>query len=184
MKKEEIIESIRKGEEKGLRHLYSSFRSEFLYWAQKKFSAQEEEVLDAFQETVVIFYEKVLSGELTNLSSSIKTYLFAIGRNRLYKQSGKEVLGEEMALNQKEANILERHDVQFEANEQGKQLIQLVERLQEPCGTILKLYYFAQFSMESIAAHMGYKGSDVAKAQKNRCMKKLREMASPIFKAG
>ena len=61
-------------------------------------------------------------------------------------------------------------------------LIRLLRHLGEPCHSILKLFYFDSFSMESIANRLGYKNEHVAKAQKRRCIKELKSQAEQFLK--
>src|SRR5690606_93544 len=48
-----------------------------------------------------------------------------------------------------------------------------IEKLPDDCQQVLKLYYFNEYDMESIAREMGYKNADTAKSKKSLCMKKL-----------
>ena len=47
--------------------------------------------------------------------------------------------------------------------------------MEEPCKSILKYYYYENFSMNKIAEAMKYKNANTVKSQKLRCMKYLEE---------
>lgn len=54
---------------------------------------------------------------------------------------------------------------------------QCIEDLQEPCSSIVRCFYYHNFSMAEIAEEVGLKNADTAKAKKNQCMKRLIERA-------
>jgi DNA-directed RNA polymerase specialized sigma24 family protein len=43
----------------------------------------------------------------------------------------------------------------------------------EPCGSIIRLFYYEDKSMDEIAEEVGYKNATTAKSKKNQCMKDL-----------
>jgi len=63
--------------------LYVQYRKEFVGWSMKKYGIPKDEALDHYQDTMTIFFEKVISGSLEEVQSSIKTYVFGIGKNRM-----------------------------------------------------------------------------------------------------
>lgn len=58
------------------------------------------------------------------------------------------------------------------------ELIQLVtlslDRIGEPCKSLLKEVYYQRSSMTAIAKQLGYKNEDAAKSQKYKCLVRLR----------
>ena len=55
----------------------------------------------------------------------------------------------------------------------------------EPCNSIIKLYYYSDYSMEEIAEEVGYKNSTTAKSKKSQCMKDLiRRVKASFLRAG
>jgi RNA polymerase sigma-70 factor (ECF subfamily) len=62
-------------------------------------------------------------------------------------------------------------------SQEDKELIrEYVDRVAEPCSSVLRMFYFDEYTMFSIAKLMGYKSEDVAKSRKNKCMTKLKEL--------
>ncbi|MDL2244261.1 hypothetical protein LJC54_01980 [Parabacteroides sp. OttesenSCG-928-J18] len=43
----------------------------------------------------------------------------------------------------------------------------------EPCGSIIRLFYYEDMSMGEIADEIGYKNATTAKSKKSQCMKDL-----------
>lgn len=174
----DIINSIRSGDESQIKSLYSAYRSEFTDWAMKNFSASEHQAADAFQEAVVIFYLNCKRGKIITLESSVKTYLFAIGKNVLSNKIRKE---------NKEIRYGDDSDTAkyyltdltvnpFELNERQEMLSHALARLGDRCRQLLKLFYYEENSMEAIATKMDLKNENVAKSQKLRCLKALKEI--------
>ena len=55
----------------------------------------------------------------------------------------------------------------------------------EPCNSIIKLYYYSDYSMDEIAEEVGYKNSTTAKSKKSQCMKDLiRRVKASFSRAG
>ena len=48
----------------------------------------------------------------------------------------------------------------------------------EPCGSIIRLFYYEDMSMDEIAEEIGYKNATTAKAKKSQCMSDLIERVS------
>ena len=51
----------------------------------------------------------------------------------------------------------------------------------EPCNSIIKLYYYSDYSMDEIAEEVGYKNSTTAKSKKSQCMKDLIKRVKAAF---
>src|SRR5215212_8720069 len=81
MSENQIIERIRLGGQSELGIIYEEFRSEFIQWISREFHCTTDDSKDIYQLSILIFYDNVKSGKLEHLVSSIKTYLFAIGKN-------------------------------------------------------------------------------------------------------
>lgn len=168
-----IIEAIKAGSEKILFQLYESYRDEFVSWAIRNHQISIEEAKDVFQEAIVGLYKNVKGGKADSLESSIKTYLFGIGKNIIL-------------------NLLKRKGIETKVYEQftecqsespdyydREHLVSLVSRiyraLGSPCKEVLELYYEKGFDMESVAIRLGYKNADVAKKKKYECLKSLED---------
>lgn len=51
-----------------------------------------------------------------------------------------------------------------------------IEDLPSRCNQLLKFFYWNRMSYEEIAKEMDYNNADSAKAQKNKCMRKLEQL--------
>ncbi|MEJ0029129.1 MAG: hypothetical protein WDO15_01590 [Bacteroidota bacterium] len=77
------LELVRSGDNTVLKDLYRKHRSPFLQWAKRKYA--EADAADIYQQAFTIFYFNVKDGKFKGMTSSIKTYIFAIGKNLLNK---------------------------------------------------------------------------------------------------
>ena len=174
-----IVEDIRKGGDEGLIKLYKLYRSEFFSWSQRQFNLDKEASADLFQDTIISLRKNIVKGKLTNLSGSLKTYLFAIGKHKALsslRREGRTVLNEDLLNLQLSEDFIT--DAPLRNQEKKNYISQVLRELGEPCYSILRLYYYDNFSMESIANHLNYKNEKVVKSQKLRCIKALKERIS------
>ena len=159
---------------KAFKEIYTEIRPAYLaYFTGKYTSASREDIEDSFQEAITAFYKKIESGELTELTCSIKTYIYKLGRNKLIdvlRKSGRDIpLEDSPTLYKKINNICEEAD---DAEEKYKAVYRIIQEMKDPCRTILNLFYYEKESMKSIAIHMDYEGPDVAKTRKSACLRK------------
>jgi RNA polymerase sigma-70 factor (ECF subfamily) len=169
-----VIARIRNGDQQPLTEVYRAYRNDFIYWAVRNYGILEETARDVYQMAVVILYENIRSGKLTQLQSSLKTYLFGIGKNKIM---------EELAAQRKALKIQEnfRHEpLPADSAEEKEELFKILEsalqELGEPCRTVLDLYYYQNYGIDQIAEALNYKGNDSAKTQKYKCLVRLKKL--------
>ena len=171
----EIINSIKEGEEDGLVYMYTRYRAEFIRWVSKRYQVDDDMANDAFQEAILALRFNVVHNRLKEMRSSLKTYLFSIGKNQLLnrlKKSNYEISVEDLSSYQGASALVIS---QKEALTERQELIRKeIAMMQDPCHSILRMFYYLGYSMEVIAARMSYRNEDVAKSQKLRCLKKLK----------
>src|SRR5690349_11527430 len=163
----ELIECVRNDDPQGLSFIYETFHSEFIHWVIKFAKCDEEDAREYYQATVLIFYDNARSGKLQELKSSLKTYLFGIGKNLTFQRHRQEARMQKAG-----AEFYLQQHVQQE--EEGIDNLELVSRcfrqLGEPCHSLLDLFYFQKKGMDEIALTLNYKNTDTAKNQKYKCM--------------
>lgn len=160
------------GRKEELSRLYKAHRKEFVQWCVNKYNINEDQAMEAYQESVIIFYENILSGKLQDFSSSAKTYLFAIGKNKL-----RESFRAKIVMTHDDDAILGQL---VEESESVKEpFFKIMERnflrLNERCKQLLSLFYYEQLNMDQITVQLNYKNVDSTKNQKYKCLKQLRE---------
>lgn len=166
--------------EDGLIRIYDNYRSEFINWCIKSFSTNEDDAADIFQDSVIALYHNIRSGKLTELTSSLKSYLFAIGKNIALKKINKQA---KILINNDIVRLSEQFEQldYFEDDDRKRVVASLLNKLGEPCKSILTLFYFDKFSMDAIANRLGYKNEHVVKAQKLRCFNSLKKLTLERF---
>lgn len=164
----DIVHNLKQQGSAALEEVYVRYRVEFIQWLHGRLGCEGELAKDIYQQTILTFYENVQSGKLSALTSQVKTYLFSIGRNKYY-----EVVRDK-------AKQEKAKDWQAEHDSVPESLLQLVEtsleKLGEPCRSLLMQFYFHKRSMEQLTELFAYKNVDTAKNQKYKCLERLRKL--------
>ncbi|MGB1241605.1 MAG: RNA polymerase sigma factor [Chitinophagales bacterium] len=180
----EWLELIKSGDEKTITELYETYRKEFFVWIKNKYQCTDEEALDAYQESVLVLYNNVKKGKLIKFTSSIKTYLFAIGRNVvLYNR--RKFQREQSGITDKEIGRIadsESAQVNLQISDSQKILMDTLNEMTNTCKSLIMLYYTHNLPFKKIAKKLGYKSETVARMQKMRCMKKMKVLVKGRYK--
>ena len=176
MSDNEIIERIRQGGQSELAMIYEQFREEFLHWIIRESQCSDDDSKDIYQLAILIFYDNVKTGKLEFLTSSIKTYLFAVGRNvakeNMRKARRNTPINQEKWL---KGYLVDELDEPVDDNVFDVAKKALVQ-LGQPCRQLIELFYYEKKSMEEISLIMNYKNAETAKNQKCKCMARLRKL--------
>ncbi len=174
MKDSDIILAIKRGDKSALEEVYSKNRKAFIRWMSSRFKVSEEAGSDVYHQCILVFYENIVNGKLEILKCSIRTYLLAIGKNKVF----------EMQRLEHKKSVLIGEDIpdlnQPDHEKQTDQLIKLSQKalqiLGDPCKTLLELFYYHKRSMQEITVQLGYKNENSTKNQKYKCLIKLRKL--------
>ncbi len=174
----DVLEKLRKGGENAFKEVYDVNREKFLLFA-RKFGLDDDEQLDVYQDTYIAFYQNVITGKLKNLTSTLSTYLFGIGKNfimKTLKKNQRTVRSEYMLHIIKDGDIaLENTDWDESLSHEQQLLKKYFGTLGEQCQKLLTMFYYRGLSVKDIIAEGGYHSANVVKSQKSRCLKTLRE---------
>ena len=174
-----LVEEIKSGDRNLLQGLYHDLRPEFIRWANRYFQCNEDVAGEAYQRAFIILYYNIRDGKLTELSSSIKTYLFAIGKNVLREQFKSKFFSMDHLDSRIEVDTIDVSIMEKYEQSDMKELVRgLLLRIGEPCKTVLELFYFRDFSMEAIATELGYKTEQIAAKRKFICLQQVRTLMS------
>ena len=142
-----------------------------------------DDAKDVFQQAVVIFYENIKNGKVTELTSHVKTYLFSIGKNKILEL----IRQKNRFLSEYDHKIDNETDRLFynEVNDDYENVLKNVEvclgKIGNPCKSILSQYYYHKRSMQEISEVLNYKNSDTVKNLKYKCLQRLREIFKSEF---
>jgi RNA polymerase sigma factor (sigma-70 family) len=176
MSEQHILERLRHGGQTELGIIYEQNRKEFIQWVSKEFNLSTDDGKDIYQMTILIFNDNVKSGKLENLVSSVKTYLFAIGKNvareSMRKAKRTTRINQEEWLKEYMVDEPDQH-IEESVFSTAKQALQ---KLGQPCHRLVELFYYEKKSMEEISTLLNYKNAETAKNQKCKCMARLRKL--------
>lgn len=173
-----LIEKIKLGDRSDLGVVYKAYREEFIYWLTKNYQCDMDEAKDLYQYAILVFYKNTVDGKLDTLSSSIKTYLFAIGKNQVLKKAKQNSRFSYHIID----NVMDqtddaRHDkLVYEAN--LTYVHEAMQELSDPCKKLIQLTYFHKLSMDEITKQLGYKNSNTTKNLKYKCVQRLKKIIS------
>jgi RNA polymerase sigma factor (sigma-70 family) len=145
-------------------------------------SGDEEDAEDIYQEALIVLYEKTKDANF-KLSSSLKTFIYSISRNKwLYKLRQEGVGG--ISFDDVEDFIEvadESQNFDEEAIDYDNLVGEAMKKIDDTCRKLLEYFYYHKLPLESIAQKLGYNNANTAKAKKNKCMNKARAVAKELM---
>jgi RNA polymerase sigma factor (sigma-70 family) len=126
-----------------------------------------EDAEDVFQEGLMVLYDNIMMDRFQG-TSTVKTYLFAICRNKWLSilRKRKTIIPEDFA------HIHEQKYLDIDSESIEK----FMNNLSEGCKKVLYAYYFHGATMREITKQLKLKNEQIAKNKKYVCMKKLMDM--------
>ncbi len=136
----------------------------------------EDEAKDVFQEAMIVLYDKAKRADFA-LSSKLKTYIYSVCRRLWLKQLGSQSRAFQDIGSYEE--VIPVEDDLAKHREKDLQLSMMeraMDKLGEPCRTIIHDFYMANLSMQEICEKLGYTNADNAKTQKYKCLQRLKKL--------
>ncbi len=176
-----LVDKIREGDGEALRHLYKKYYPVVLRLITQN-SGDEQDAEDIYQEALIVLYEKVKDPNF-KLSSSLKTFLYSISRNKwLYKLRQEGVGGISFDDVQDYIEVAdEPQDFDSEVIDYDVLVGEALKKMDDTCRKLLEYFYYHKLSLEVIAQKLGYNNANTAKAKKNKCMNKARAIAKELM---
>ena len=170
------LSKIKNGDEQFLRILYETKRPGFVSWFQKTYTLSKQQSIDLFQKAFSIFYFNVKDGKIVTLKSTIETYIFGIGKILVkedFRRESKLTSLDEIP----EVHLADYSMFRDEQKTHEQSLVdKILQVLEEPCKSLLTMYYFNNYSLDHIAEILGYKNQGVVKKKKCLCLKSVRSL--------
>lgn len=176
----DFINLVKTNDRKALEVFYHDQKESFFVWAKRRFDCDDDTIIDVFQDAIVTLYFNVKEDRITKFEINVEAYLFGIAKNLLLKKNLKakreKLVGEfkEWEPQLIDVNIYNRFNV--DKDHFNYELQKAFRSMQSKCKSIIQLYYYHRFTLESIANRLGYNNTDTVKARKNQCMKQLRAL--------
>jgi len=176
------INLLKQGDKGILEKIYVENREGFLNFS-KKYNVEEYDAVDIYQDSIMVLRENAIKGKIDNLQSNISTYLFAIGKYKIFHnfrvqskldfQNGFDLLEENTEL---DVNLYET----ILTNEQ-KLLKKYYDQLGDRCKSVLNLFYYQGYNLDEIKEILNYSNKKVLKSQKSRCLKQLKNLINKHY---
>jgi len=177
---DELLTGLANGSDHALTQLYRRYFPMVLHLVTTN-SGTDDDAKDIYQEALVVLYEKVRSGSL-ELHCQLKTYLYSVCRRLWLKQLTQQsrymvrdvdaAATDQQAVNQLDDDLTDHE----ERNRQFDLMADSLDRLGEPCRTLLDDFYIQHLSMQDITEKFGYTNADNAKTQKYKCLMRLKRL--------
>ena len=172
-----IIDQLKKGDQKTLEKIYVENREGFIN-VSKKYNIEEQDAVDIYQDAIIVLRDNAVNGRIDALQSNISTYLFAIGKYKIYHNfriRSREDLKDDVDLLQENVDFDVNLDKDALTNEQ-KILQKCFAELGDRCQSILKLFYYQGYNLDEIQEILEYSNKKVLKSQKSRCLRQLKDL--------
>ena len=196
---DELLARLRTGDQRPLNALYEQHRLTFLKWAAHRHpKLAEEDLIDAYQDAMLTFYEHIVSGRLVELTSTPQTYLFRLGDRRCQlfsRKTGKIVkvlatlsingmdnpeLDRLLALHPDYADLpadpfdlLDRHT---DASRAYEEIARRMQSLPRECRRLLTAVYYESQPTAALITEFEYRDTGVLYARKSHCLARLRTL--------
>jgi RNA polymerase sigma factor (sigma-70 family) len=157
----------------------------FYYPSVKHFiiknNGTKDDARDIFQETIFVLLQKVPKDDF-NLTSSLKTYIFAISSNLWLKR-----LRNSNKIVKTDLNIYEKYLADYEEAEvdphdrRTVQVQNVFTRITDKCITLLKAIFYDKKDIDVVTKEFGYTNRHNAQNQKYKCLEQARRGADQFL---
>ncbi|HEY3406322.1 MAG TPA: sigma-70 family RNA polymerase sigma factor [Ohtaekwangia sp.] len=165
-----LLKNLKTGDNSSFEYLYKTSYPSVEFYIRKN-SGTPQDARDTFQEAIVVLLEKINRPDFV-LTSSLKTYLFAISRNLWLKHLRDNKLVYQDHLPDEIEEV--PSDVEVELPVMQKIQIWL-SRVTANCQRILKALFFYEEPMDVLMAKMGWKNKHTAANQKYKCIEQVKK---------
>ncbi|PHS67487.1 MAG: RNA polymerase subunit sigma-24 [Flavobacterium sp.] len=160
-----------------IKTLYNEHRGMFIGFG-KKYGLSGEDLADIYQEAFLALRKHAISGKLDTVNSSLRTYLFGIGKYLIFNELRKK---------EKLVSLKYEPETNFDVDEisidnamsltiEQSLLRQNFQKLGKKCKDMLTMHYYRGLTNEEIMEEAGYENENVVRSTKSRCLKTLKEI--------
>jgi RNA polymerase sigma factor (sigma-70 family) len=145
-------------------------------------AGNSDDAADLFQETVIVLFEKVKSGNF-ELTSQLKTFIYSVARRLWLKKLQYQQRFTKQADDLEDVMPVE-DEVEHHIKVQNDFTLMeaSMAKVGEPCKSLLEAYYLQKKHMNVIAQEFGYTNADNAKTQKYKCLVRLKKLFFAQYK--
>jgi len=161
-----------------VKNLYNTNKAAFCNFA-KRYNLRDADIVDVYQDAFIVLRKHAISGKLYEVNSSLKTYLFGIGKHLVYKRLKEYALKTDFnpVIHSTDDEIDEiLIEPEKELTVEQQLLYEYFKQLGKSCQQMLTLSFYKGQTNEEIAKLEGYESEAVVRSQKSRCLKTLKEL--------
>ncbi len=145
-----------------------------------KNSGTEDDAKDVFQETLIVLLEKV-SSDGFNLTSSLKTYVFAISSNLWLKRLRATSRFSATKIDVYEQYLIDYEEAETEIHkEHQRKTSSIFSRMTHKCIILLKAIFYDGKNISEVTEEFGYTNKHSAQNQKYKCLEQARKGADTL----
>ena len=164
--------------------LYELYKQPFISFALKNYPIDHEIAADIYQDSFTCVCENIKNKKYKESNTSLKTYLFEIGKHQICKYLNKNRI-EFVSMPNLSSEWFEQNTEREEWIEAQDIVNRLIGESDADCNRILQMYYWEHLKMEEIAQRMDYKTNQVAKNKKSSCLRRFTfELKKRLLAAG
>ena len=175
---EQWMKTIAAGDRTLLKELYLRFREPFLAFIQRHFQCTPQRATDIYPEAFSRFYFAIEEKKLQPpLKSSLKTYLFTVGKN-LYHKRYLDAYHKKKSMEEQIPDRGSRPEAEawLESEDNTHIVAELLAALDATCQRLLKLYFWKNYSAEAIGRELGIATPGAVRKRRFDCIKKMRRL--------
>lgn len=170
-----ILDLMKKGDEDALLIVYKQNKKAIASLVMRN-NGSEHDADDVLQESVIILWERVKSGRF-EYTAKLSTFLYAVAKNVWSRKRLRKLREPATEFDNDLFGSTERSQLDdMIETERSRTIADALERLGDPCKTLLLLYYWEERSQEEIAAQMGFANAATVKSKKYTCKKMLEKI--------
>ena len=195
----QIVAGIKNNDDKTWRHIYRSMKKSFYSTIAKMPEScilSSDEIEDIFQDVCILLMDAVKKDKFKVVEGShIFNWLVTTGRFKVMNmaRASKSRSKSEAKQGNNSPHIINLYSPKQTADEetgpdmadiqteQDLFLDRFFASIPESCKSILKHFYWDKMPMDEIASLVGLKNADSAKATKNKCMNKFKDISRKLF---
>jgi RNA polymerase sigma factor (sigma-70 family) len=167
-----LLEQLKKEDNASFELLYKLYFPSINSYIKQNMG-NSDDAADIFQEAIIVLLQKVRQPDFV-LTSSLKTYLYAIAKNIWLKRLRNNKI---MSLEEFEEYQTEPENFSNEITPEktkDEKVTSWLTRITDNCQQILKAIFYYRIPMESLMEKMGWKNKHTASTQQYKCIQQVK----------
>lgn len=168
-----LLEKLKTEDNASFQLLYSFYFPSISSYIKKNMGNNEDSE-DVFQEAIIVLLHKVRQPDFV-LTSSLKTYIYAIAKNIWLKRLRDVKL---ISVDEVEHENLDTEIFSFELQPEKtreEKVTSWLTKITSNCQRILKALFYYQEPMENVMIKMGWKNKHTAANQQYKCIQQVKK---------